>query len=365
MKKITVGIVYGGQSLEHEVSLQSAKSIYDAIDRDKFIPILIGVNKDGKWNISDQSSFLYFPHDITKVKLKESDKYIAIIPGTEKNQFINIVDGNIFDQIDVIFPIIHGNMGEDGSLQGLLNLITLPYVGSDVIGSAICMDKDIAKRLMKAVGIKVANGYSFTSNQQNEISYNFLASTLGKVLFVKPANSGSSIGVSKVSSEESLNKAINLAFQYDNKIIIEESVIGREIEFSVLGNENPIVSLPGEVFINSELYSYKEKYQNKSNSKFDIPALLSETITKEMQETAILAYKTLQCHGLARIDFFLTKKGEFFINEINTLPGLTKTNIYPKLWEVSGISYSHLITRLIDLAIERHKQKNNLIKSLN
>lgn len=365
MKKKTVGIIYGGKSVEHEVSLQSAKSVYDAIDREKFIPILIGVNKEGRWSISDEDSFLYYPQDINRVKLKESSKYVAIVPGAEKSQFINITERIKFDQIDVIFPIIHGNMGEDGTLQGILNSICTPYVGCDVIGSAICMDKDVSKRLMQSVGIRVARGYSFTANQRNDIKYELLTSILGKTLFVKPANSGSSVGVSKVTSKDSLDNAINLAFQFDNKIIIEELIIGREIEFSVLGNENPIVSLPGEVIINSDLYSYKEKYQDKSNSKFIIPAKINESKIKQMQEVSVLAYKTLQCQGLARIDFFLTDNGDFFINEINTLPGLTESNIYPKLWAVSGITYSNLITRLIELAIERFNQKESLIKSLN
>lgn len=268
------------------------------------------------------------------------------------------------EQLDVMFPIVHGALGEDGSIQGLLKIANLPFIGPDVLGSAICMDKDIAKRLMQGAGINVTRGKAYTNTQRDKINYAELTADLGESMLIKPANLGSSVGVNNVSTKEEFEKAINTAFEYDHKVIIEETLVGREIEFSVLGNENPKVSLPGEVLVETELYSYESKYMDEDNSKFAIPAELPKGKIKEMQQVALKAFETLQCEGLARVDFFLTDYGQIYVNELNTLPSFAKTSIYPKLWEVSGIDYSDLITHLIDLAIERYNRQESLKSSI-
>ncbi|MCG3420304.1 D-alanine--D-alanine ligase [Oceanobacillus jordanicus] len=364
MKKINVGIIYGGKSVEHEVSLQSANSIVKAINRDKFEPILIGVDKKGKWHLNNEASYLFNPENIEQVELNKSKDHVAILPGEMKNQLILTKYGSPLKQLDVIFPVVHGTLGEDGSIQGLLKIANLPYVGSDVLGSAICMDKDIAKRLMQGVGINVAKWQSFTISQRDKIHYEELATYLGRSMFIKPANLGSSVGVSNVSTKEEFENAINMVFEYDHKIIIEETIIGREINFALLGNENPLVSLPGEVLINNGLYSYKSKYMNEDDTKFGIPAKLNESKIDEMQRVALKAFETLQCEGLARVDFFLTDDGCFYVNEVNTLPSFAKTSIYPRLWEASGLDYSDLINHLINLAIKRYNRQQKFKSTL-
>ena len=351
MKKLKVGVIFGGKSGEHEVSLQSVKSIIESLDRAQFQPVLMGIDKTGKWSFYNESNFLYSPEDIKQIKLNNSNGHMLISLGRE-GLFVESGSDFLSNQVDVLFPILHGTLGEDGSIQGLLNMINLPYVGSGVLGLSICMDKDIAKCLMQNAGINVANGKTYTRSERDQINYDELTNTLGDTMFVKPANQGSSIGINKVSTKDSFKKAINLAFEYDHKIIIEEAIIGREIAISLLGNESPRASLPGEILVKKELYSYESKYMNSSKSKFSIPAELPDDKIKEMQEIALKAFKMLQCKGLARIDLFLRNDGKVYVNEVNTLPSFTQTSIYPKLWEASGITYSNLITELIYLAIK-------------
>lgn len=364
MKKIKVGVIFGGKSAEHEVSLQSAKNIVEAMDRDKYEPVLIGIDKNGKWHINDASSYLINAENPKLIQLNKSNDHVALVPGETENQLIHAEGSIEMDQLDVIFPIVHGTLGEDGSLQGMLRIANLPYVGPDVLSSAICMDKDIAKRLMSGAGINVAKGKAYTHAQRDLIDYEELSSQFGEPLFIKPANQGSSVGVSKVSTKEEFEKAIDSAFEYDNKVMIEETLVGREIEFSVLGNDKPIVSLPGEILPKTEFYSYESKYIDEDGAELAVPAELSEEVTEKMQQVALDAFQTLQCEGLARVDFFLTEDDEIYVNEVNTLPGFTKISMYPKLWEVSGIEYSDLISRLIDLAIERHERQEGLKSSV-
>lgn len=364
MKKIKVGVIFGGKSAEHEVSLQSAKNIVEAMDKDKYEAVLIGIDKNGKWHLNDQSSYLLNAENPKLIQLNKSNDHIAIVPGEMDNQLIHAEGGLSLDQLDVIFPIVHGTLGEDGSLQGMLRIANLPYVGPDVLSSSICMDKDIAKRLMNGAGINVAKGKAYTHAQRQKIDYDELVSELGTPLFIKPANQGSSVGVSKVSSKEEFKKAVESAFEYDHKIIIEETLVGREIEFSVLGNEEPIVSLPGEILPKTAFYSYESKYIDEDGAELAVPADLPEETTARMQEVALNAFQALQCEGLARVDFFLTEDGSIYVNEVNTLPGFTKISMYPKLWEVSGIEYTDLISKLIELAIERHERQGKLKSSV-
>lgn len=364
MEKKKVGIIFGGKSAEHEVSLQSAKNIVDAIDRDKFEVVLIGIDKEGKWHLNEPSSYLLHADNPKLIQLNKSNETVAIVPGEKEKQFIQTSNAAKLDELDVVFPIVHGTLGEDGSLQGMLRLADLPFVGPDVLASSVCMDKDIAKRLLQAAGINVANGIVYRKNEQQEINYETVAEQLGTPMFIKPANQGSSVGISKVTTEEEFYQGVKEAFNYDHKIVIEECIIGREIECSVLGNEEPKASLLGEILPQTEFYSYESKYIDEKGADLAIPADVSEETTKRVQEIAIQAFKVLECEGLARVDFFLTEAGEIYLNEVNTLPGFTKISMYPKLWEVSGLSYQDLITTLIELAIDRHQQDHQLKSSL-
>lgn len=364
MKKLKVGVIFGGKSAEHEVSLQSAKNIVEAMDKEKYEAVLIGIDKKGKWHLNNQSSYLINAENPKLIQLNKSNDHVAIVPGEVDYQLIHAENGLSLGQLDVIFPIVHGTLGEDGSLQGMLRLANLPYVGPDVLSSAICMDKDIAKQLMNGAGINVARGEAYTFSEREQIDYEELVKQLGSPLFIKPANQGSSVGVSKVTNKGDFERAIDEAFDYDHKLIIEETLVGREIEFSVLGNENPKVSLPGEILPKTEFYSYDSKYIDEDGAELAIPAELSDEKTKEMQEVALKAFKALQCEGLARVDFFLTNDGRIYVNEINTLPGFTQISMYPKLWEISGVSYSDLISRLIELGIERHERQKQLKSSV-
>lgn len=363
MKK-KVGIVFGGKSSEHEVSLQSAKNIVDAIDLDKYEVYLLGIDKQGNWHVNDRSHYLINEEDPSLIALNKTGEGIAIVPGAEKQQIIQTNSDVSMDQLDVIFPIVHGTLGEDGSLQGMLRMANIPFVGSSVLGSAISMDKDIAKRLLRDADLNVAKGHTFRKANQNQISYQAITAELGTPLFIKPANQGSSVGVHKVETEEEFNQAMQDAFLYDHKVLVEEAVEGREIECSILGNDHPIASVPGEILPAVEFYSYEAKYIDESGASLEIPAKLDKSVVEKIQTTAIQAFEALNCEGLARVDVFLKQDNTIIINEINTLPGFTKISMYPKLWEESGIAYRELIEKLIELAIERHQRDQQLKSSI-
>ncbi|GGK07851.1 D-alanine--D-alanine ligase [Lentibacillus kapialis] len=362
MPKKKVGIIFGGKSAEHEVSLQSAKNIVDAVDKDKYEVVLIGIDKQGKWHINDKSSYLINEENPTLIQLNKSNEAVAIVPGETDHQLVKATDAGMLDQLDAVFPIVHGTLGEDGSLQGMMRIANLPFVGTSVLGSAICMDKDIAKRLLKAAGINVANGVAFSRANRDQVNFDSVKAQVGVPMFIKPANQGSSVGVSKVSTEVEFAKAIDQAFQYDQKVVIEETLKGREIECAVLGNEDPKSSVPGEILPQTEFYSYESKYIDETGARLEMPAQLSEAEVEKLQKTAVEAFRTLECEGLARVDFFLTEEGEVYVNEVNTLPGFTRISMYPKLWELSGVAYPELIDQLIELAIDRH-QNNSTLKS--
>jgi len=340
----TVLILCGGQSPEHEISLRSARNVVDALDRSLYQPILVGIDHSGTWHLMDE-----IPSG-TKIDV---DNRIYIDSG--KQCFIHESQAISFD---VVFPVLHGPNGEDGAVQGLLEMLNLPYVGSNVLGSAIAMDKDVAKTLMTAAGLNVANGR--TLYRTTDITFQEFEKEFGAPLFVKPANMGSSVGVHKVSNEEEFESALKDAFQFDAKVLAEEAIMGREIECAVLGLEDIQVTAPGE--INSpEEYSFDEKYSEASETQLDIPAKgIRADLLIEIMETAKLAFNTLQCSIMARVDMFLTEEGKIYVNEINTIPGFTSISMYPKLWEYEGLSYSDLITKLLELAMERHNKLNEL-----
>ncbi|MDP3956056.1 MAG: D-alanine--D-alanine ligase [bacterium] len=357
-KKIRVGILFGGKSAEHEVSLQSAKNVADAINKDKYEVSLIGIDKSGRWLLPNQSQFLLNESNPKLIKLnRESEQSVILIPQSG-GQLTNLTDEKSHTTIDVIFPILHGPFGEDGTVQGLLKLANIPFVGASVLGSAIGMDKDVMKRLLRDAGIPVAKFLVFKKGDDTD--FETVSKELGMPAFVKPANLGSSVGVSKVRNKEEFEKAVSEAFQYDSKILVEEAIVGREVECSVLGNQNPIASVPGEILPNHEFYSYEAKYIDENGAKLKVPAEVSETVKQQVQELAIKTFKTLECEGLGRVDFFLKENGEFVVIEINTIPGFTKISMYPRLWEASGISYIELIDRLIQLAIERFEREQGL-----
>ena len=360
MKKIRLGIIFGGKSPEHEVSLQSAKNILAALDMEKYEAVLIGIDKTGRWYLNEGSKALLNDNDPRLIQLNPSDQELALVPGSDSGQLINIADQSSLGQIDVVFPVLHGTFGEDGTVQGLLKLANIPFVGAGVLGSAVGMDKDVMKRLLKSDGIPIADFMTFGYGDRDAIDFDGVTGRLGTPVFIKPANMGSSVGISKVYDRAGLEAAVENAFQYDTKIIIEENIRGRELECSVLGNEKPIASLPGEVLPQAEFYSYEAKYIDEKGAILEIPAKLSKPEVKRIQKCAVLAYKSLCCEGMARVDLFLKENGDIVVNEINTIPGFTRISMYPKLWEVSGLPYGKLIDRLIELALERFEREQAL-----
>mgnify|MGYP001567674999 CR=1 FL=1 len=348
-----IAIVYGGKSTEHEVSVRSARNIYTAIDRQRFTPILIGVDKDGKWILKDEDEFL--KQDIVIFKEKNQ---LAVIPGKNKNQIVYLNNISQSFNIDAVFPIIHGTGGEDGTIQGLIKTLNIPFVGTGVLGSSVCLDKELTKRLLNEAKIPNSKFKSYLANEKSIIDYNQLKYDLGLPMYIKPPNLGSSVGISKVHNENEFNQAIDLAFRFDRKVLIEESIEGREIECAIIGNEDIKASLPGEVLTigeNHEFYSYDAKYTDANGSVTVIPADVTAQEIEAIKEIAIKTYKCLNCEGMARVDVFLQSDGEVLVNEVNTIPGFTDISMYPKLWKANGISYPDLITELINLAIERHK----------
>jgi D-alanine-D-alanine ligase len=363
-KKIRVGLLFGGKSGEHEVSLQSAKSIYDALDKEKYDIILIGIDKKGKWLLNKNEEFLLNSRDPQKIALN-TENAIAVTPKMHDIPvLINSATGEEVKNIDVFFPIIHGTFGEDGSLQGLLELLDAPYVGAGVLGSAIGMDKDVMKRLLKQAHIKIAEFCTIKKNELDPIYLQEVAADLKYPLFIKPANLGSSVGVTKVHDKTELYDAAENAFQYDTKILMEEFIDGKEIECSVLGNNSPMASRVGEIIPQHEFYSYDAKYIDEKGAIIQIPAEIPQEIEEKIQEIAIKVFTTLDCSGMARVDFFVTDDAKIYVNEINTLPGFTKISMFPKLWEASGISYCRLLDKLISLAIERKEERRKLSYSV-
>jgi D-alanine-D-alanine ligase len=359
-RKTRVGIIFGGKSAEHEVSLQSAKNIIDAIDKSKYEVLLIGIDKKGSWHLNDASTFLLNGDNPKLIQLNRSNEGIALLPGEKSNQLLNVTSFQSVGAVDIVFPVLHGPLGEDGTIQGLLKLANIPFVGASVLGSAVSMDKDVAKRLLRDAGIGIAKFLTYTRRSLGGIKFDQVKSELGLPFFVKPANLGSSVGVKKVNNPTEFDQAISEAFQYDNKILIEEFIEGREIECSVLGNDDPIASVPGEIIPQHDFYSYEAKYIDENGAGLAIPADLPEDVVSKIQDLAVRAFNVLCCEGMARVDFFLKEDGKLIINEINTIPGFTKISMYPKLWEVSGISYTELINKLLELALERFERENSL-----
>jgi len=363
MKKIKVALLFGGKSAEHEVSLRSAENVANAIDKEKYEVVFIGIDKTGKWLMGDSSTKLLDKSNPKLYKLNASNSNsVALVPQGGRS-ITNLSNPESKSSVDVVFPILHGPFGEDGTVQGLLKLANIPFVGAGVLGSAVGMDKDVMKRLLRDAGIPV--GKFITLKIGEKVTFEKAKKELGLPMFIKPANMGSSVGVSKVKNKTEFTRAIKEAFDFDTKIIIEEFIDGREVECAVLGNDNPKASVVGEIILNDEFYSYETKYIDENGAVIQIPAKLSSKLVKEIQNLSIIVFKTLACEGFARVDFFIKKNGKVVVNELNTIPGFTSISMYPKLFEASGISYTELIDRLIRLAFERHKKESELKTSYN
>lgn len=357
-KKVRVGLLFGGRSPEHPISIRSARSVVASLDRDRFTPVLIGIDPTGRWHLVGEDVFRQLEARSDEQGTNEIvPTALRHVAGAERPR----TDDPI--AVDVVFPILHGAYGEDGTIQGMLEMLDLPYVGAGVLGSAVGMDKDVQKRLLRAADIAVVpfltvqEGWWQRAPQEVEER----ALDLGVPLFVKPANLGSSVGVHRAATAAELRPAIADALSYDPKILIEKGINAREIECSVLGNAQPQASVPGEIVAGADFYSYDEKYSNSSSSELLIPAPLSPEMTARVRAMAVRTFEVLECSGMARVDFFLDRDSDqLYVNELNSIPGFTSISMYPKLWEATGLSYRDLLTRLIDLAFERHATRERL-----
>ncbi len=346
-KKTRVGVLFGGRSGEHEVSLRSATSVLTAIDKNKYDVLPIAIGKSGKWLTAKESLKLLPPGTV------------ADSPGTRALTILP--EPGSAGAVDVVFPVLHGTFGEDGTVQGLLELAGVPYVGAGVLGSAVSMDKDVMKRLFHERGLPTPDHAAFLRHHLEGARPRLIRSLeerFGFPMFVKPANLGSSVGITKAHNRRELGAALDTASQFDRKILVERFVDGRELECSVLGNDQPEASLPGEVIPSREFYDYEAKYFDEA-SRLIIPAPLTRAQTRRVQSLAVQAFLACECSGMARVDFFLEKEtGQVLLNELNTIPGFTSISMYPKLWEASGLAYPDLIDRLIQLALERQAEKS-------
>ena len=354
-KKLQVGLIFGGNSSEYEVSIVSGRNIYKAIDKDKFDVHPIWITNEG-----------YFANEEESFKVLDDPSYQVKNPH-KVNNISNLIELENLPEIDVFFPIVHGNLGEDGVLQGLFRLMDKPFVGDDVLGAAVTMDKEFTKILAQRVGVPVADWISikrFEYNDKNndKLDYEKVAEKLGRDMFVKPSNQGSSVGVSHVTNADEYAAALKEAFKYDDKVLVEETVPGTEVETAVLGNDKPIVAGVGQITnAKGTFYTYENKYDDNSTSKLQIPADLPDEIIDTVRKNARKVYEVTECSGMARIDSMLTPGGKVVLTEVNALPGFTNISMYPKLFEEAGIPYTELITRLIEAGMERFDHKKTLL----
>ncbi len=360
-KKMRVGVIFGGRSGEHEVSLRSAESVINAIDKSRYTVVPIGITQEGKWLVSGDAKAM-LPRT---VMASNNHRQVAII-GDPTRQGLTRLDAGTSEPLDVVIPVLHGTYGEDGTIQGLLEMAGVPYVGCGVLASATGMDKVVMKQLFTQAGLTVTD-YEWLLRSSWEAHpraiIKQISRKLGFPVFVKPANLGSSVGISKAKDREELRASINDAARYDRRIIVERAVVGREIEVSLLGNDHPTASLPGEIITGHEFYDYEDKYVD-TTSRTEVPARLPKKILERIQRDAVKAFQAIDGSGLARVDFFVEREtNRVIINEINTMPGFTSISMYAKMWEASGISYSELIDRLIGLAVERHRDRSRNLTS--
>jgi D-alanine-D-alanine ligase len=361
-RRIKVAVIYGGRSSEHDVSLQSARCVLDNLDPERFELIPLAIDRDGSWHRQDLARLQAHPGKALPIETSSR----GALPAQLAQAGVSTVAGTLDAPIDVVFPVVHGPLCEDGSLQGMLELSDVAYVGAGVLGSAVCMDKDVAKRLVRAAGLDTAE-YITVQVGRYELAalHERVLRELGYPVFVKPATLGSSVGVNRARDADALAAAVQLAFEYDTKLLIERAVDAREIELAVLQSlvpgAAPEVSVAGEITPDDAFYSYERKYLEAAGARLVIPAQLSAEQAQQAQRIAAVAFEALECEGMARIDLFLDRKsGHLLFNEANTIPGFTTISMYPKLWEASGLSYRALLSHLVDLALARHERKSRL-----
>jgi D-alanine-D-alanine ligase len=375
VKKLRVGVVFGGRSGEHEVSIRSARAVIDAFDKERYEVVPVYISKTGKW-LSPSDSIQFLPPEtsrrIPRSILKSKSEAVAIIADPSQRGLVS-VDGNGTEpqRIDVLFPVLHGTYGEDGTIQGLFEMANIPYVGCGVLASSCGMDKVTMKALFREAGLPLCKYAWFLRSeweQDRRVIVRRIRKEIGFPCFVKPANLGSSVGVSKAVDRLSLEESIDLAARYDRKIIVEEGLDVREIECAVLGNDEPLASLPGEYVLKDRaaaFLDYTEKYSNTGRIEFVVPAPIPKALTAKIQKMATRAFKAIDGAGLARVDFFLRRdNGVLLINELNTLPGLTDVSGFPKMWQSSGVPFDQLLERLISLAVESHSEKDRNVTSI-
>ena len=351
MRKLQVGILYGGRSVEHAVSVNSARNIFEYIDKDRFEPVPFGIDNHGQW-------------------FQTMEVHKNIQEGAPVDLYLNpkeprVIFAGIHMKLDVVFPLLHGTGGEDGSIQGLLQAMDIPCVGSGVLGSALSMNKIVAKQLLQQAGLPIGKFGWFSKADKGKIKYQNIVDDLGLPFMTKSASLGSSVGISKVKSETDFNQSVEEAFRYDDEILFEEFINGREIECAVLGNSPPMASLPGEISINPkyEFYTFDAKYVDPDAVRIDVPAKLDEAVASEIQSLSVKAFQTLRCLDYARVDLFLSDKNKIYINEINTIPGFTNSSMFPMMWKEQGISFTDLISKLIDTALERHQSSSGVSRN--
>lgn len=351
MAKTKVGILYGGRSVEHGVSVNSARNIEMFIDRERFDTQCIGISRGGVWYATERVDKDVEQGRKLKLQLDPTAPWFEDESGNKIS-------------IDVAFPVLHGTDGEDGSIQGLLKAMDIPMVGTGVLGSSVSMSKLVAKQLMRQAGIPVTRFLFFRHDQKDEIDFDFVAGQLGVPFMVKAANLGSSVGVSKVKGKQDFRSALEDSFKYDNCVLIEEFIKGREIECAILGNHPPEASLPGEIKVNPnyEFYTFDAKYVDGEAVKIDVPAELDEPTRQLIRDISVSAYQQLQCEDFARVDLFLDQNGNVYVNEINTIPGFTNSSMYPMMWKERGVSFTELITKLIELGKERFEGAKRIEK---
>lgn len=345
-EKKKVAILYGGKSVEHGVSINSARNIFEYINKDLFEPIPIGITTKGKW---------FLTSGVDKNIESGQALSLALNPA---NPVFKIEGSNQTFTADIIFPVLHGTDGEDGSIQGLIKALDIPMVGTGVLGSSVSMSKIVSKRLLENAGLPVTKFLSYTFTEKEKLNFKTIVDTLGLPFMVKAASLGSSVGVSKVSTENDFDKAVDEAFRYDNALLVEEFVKGREIECAILGNEPPRASDPGEIVISGQydFYTFDAKYVDGDAVRIEVPAKLDSAIIEKVKDVSVRAYQTLHCEDFSRVDLFVTADGKVYVNEINTIPGFTNSSMYPMMWKQHGISFSELITELIQLATSRFEK---------
>jgi D-alanine-D-alanine ligase len=356
-RKLRVGVIFGGRSREHAISIRSAHFVVESLDQEEFDLTLIGIDRTGRWHLLGTEIFAGIGNEV-------SAGGAGIIPSPRPGicRLVDLDDPTGPGRtLDVVFPVLHGPYGEDGTIQGLLDMIDVPYVGAGVLASAVGMDKDVQKRLLRDAGLPIVPFEVVHDRQWRRDAERVrrAAAGLGTLLFVKPANLGSSVGITKVAKTAELDSAIEHAFRYDGKILIERGVDAREIECAVIGNEEPEASIPGEIEPGAEFYSYEAKYDDRSRARLLIPAPLSREETQKVRELALRAFRALECSGMARVDFLLDRTtGKLYVNELNTIPGFTSISMYPKLWEASGLGARELVARLLRHALEHHRARS-------